>query len=292
MERYKRDTHATWWGGKKGRRKRTWSLRNLQSNWGARQWLAFAVWLLISGVLYNSLEISHPFKQWASGTLHKTFFAVMTPARVAPRVAWALSLHCVGFGLFVFITTRQSKWLLATAMAWLGMLWGIGIALPEHLAVKAANTLGYAVLGLSLLVGLGALGGACYVFADAIEFCKNIVTKYPKLAEGDLQARPLLHRVVVGEKNRERDSPRASSEEDKAKNQACFLCGGPGERIVSLCGSWEHGTGTSDAPSSLCTTFATLKEDRDRLFQECQALKTEIALQQASMQRPRAETFQ
>lgn len=284
MERTKKES-GTWRKEERGRTGRARSFRNVKSTWGARQWLAFAVWLLISGVLYNSLEISHPFKQWASGTLHKTFFTVMTPARVAPRVAWALSLHCVGFGLFVFITTRQSRWLLATALAWLGMLWGIGIALPEHLAVKAANTLGYAVLALSLLVGLGALGGACYVFADAIEFCKSIVTKYPKLTEGDLQARPLLHRVVVGEKNRERDQLRVCSNECASKKGTCFLCGEPGERTVALCRSWEHGKRTPGTTSSVCTTFATLKEDHDRLLHECQALKAELSLQQAAARR-------
>lgn len=160
--------------------------------WENRKWLAFAAWFFVSGFVYWFFELAKPISKFVCDA----FFAIVTPATEEPHAAWAFASHAAGLGLFLLITTRQSRWLLATAVGWLSVLWGMGLVVPDKWHVLVAHAVGYAIQAGCLIAALGVFGGAVYLWTELLQFVKKIIRIYPQV-RGNLHEHPLLEKVIV-----------------------------------------------------------------------------------------------
>jgi hypothetical protein len=222
-----------------------------------RRWLAlwgFALWAFLAAAYWTfHWEVLEPRSTWLVVKQ-----GLLWPYTLDEDATWAAFTHFIGFAIFVFLADGRKRWILITGVVAFSFYWLLLLLqVPTRLWSTWTNVLGFAVMLVSSIVGLGLFSA----LAQALALLRMLVCAHPELKrelERELEGHPLLMIAVSG-----RDGacpaliPAAFDDPDFEK---CFLCGtpaGPGAS-VAVCAAWRQDSATGKMLA--CKPYAELRD--------------------------------
>jgi hypothetical protein len=222
-----------------------------------RRWLAlwgFALWAFLEAAYWTfHWEVLEPRSTWLVVKQ-----GLLWPYTLDEDATWAAFTHFIGFAIFVFLADGRKRWILITGVVAFSFYWLLLLLqVPTRLWSTWTNVLGFAVMLVSSIVGLGLFSA----LAQALALLRMLVCAHPELKrelERELEGHPLLMIAVSG-----RDGacpaliPAAFDDPDFEK---CFLCGtpaGPGAS-VAVCAAWRQDSATGKMLA--CKPYAELRD--------------------------------
>ena len=223
---------------------------------------------------------------------------LLFPYTLDEDATWAALTHFTGFAIFVSLAGGSKRWVVITVLASFSFFWMLLLLqVPTRLWSTTTNFLGFAVMLISSMVGLGLFSA----LAQVLTLVQTIVGAHPELKleiAGHLDKYPLLmiattaadvydehvkdtewglarerERAHERETNKQLTMPLATSEDrptdrsrcvggGRAAELKCFLCGRPAENAeacVCVCSAWLS---RSQQPGKLtpCTPYASLRD--------------------------------
>ncbi len=216
---------------------------------GQRHWLAlwgFALWALLAAAYWTfHWEVLEPRSTWLV-----VKEGVLWPYTLDEDATWALFSHFIGFAIFVFLADGRKRWILVTDLVAISFYWLLLLLqVPTRLWAAWTNVLGFAVMLISSIVGLGLFSA----LAQVLTLLRTLVGAHPELEqelEGQLEHYPLLM-IAVSRRDGGQPEPAriascparaGSGAGNESDGEKCFLCGTPAKHgaSVAVCAAWRE----------------------------------------------------
>ena len=267
-------------------------LRGDHAQRGQRHWLAlwgFALWAFLAAAYWTfHWEVLEPRSTWLV-----VKEGVLWPYTLDEDATWALFSHFIGFAIFVFLADGRKRWILVTGLVAISFYWLLLLLqVPTRLWAAWTNVLGFAVMLISSIVGLGLFSA----LAQVLTLLRTLVGAHPELEqelEGQLEHYPLLM-IAVSRRDGGRDPLDCRGQPEPARiacpvragsgagndgdGEKCFLCGTPAKHgsSVAVCAAWrEDGAAGKMLP---CLPYVQMR-DKLRALEE-RKRELELAEQQ------------
>jgi len=244
--------------------------RQLAASWQASRWAVsgFALWAFLIGAYWTfHLEIIP-----SRGTWRWVKEFLLFPYTLDEDATWAVVTHFSGFAVFVFLAdrTHRKRWVFATGVVAFSFFWLLRLLqVPLELWARTTNYLGFAVMFVSSVVGLGLFSA----LAQVLTLLRTLLWEHPELEkqlEGTLERYPLLMIAVSSRAG----GPASVVEEDEGIGHAahadnrsaaahepassCFLCGREACSSAAVCNAWV----APDADKLLpCTPYVKMRDE-------------------------------
>jgi hypothetical protein len=228
-----------------------------------RRWLAlwgFALWAFLAAAYWTfHWEVLEPRSTWLVVKQ-----GLLWPYTLDEDATWAAFTHFIGFAIFVFLADGRKRWILITGVVAFSFYWLLLLLqVPTRLWSTWTNVLGFAVMLVSSIVGLGLFSA----LAQALALLRTLVGAHPELKrelERELEGHPLLMIAVSGCDGGYHCvacpaliGPGACDDGDCEK---CFLCGAPArpDASVAVCAAWRQDSATGKMLA--CKPYAEMRD--------------------------------